>query len=82
MKAAVSHYQRAIEIAPQFGGAHYALALAYRDIGRDDLSESHAQAFRHWGARRPLPPDPLFVKVQSLRATARDFLEEAARLEP
>jgi tetratricopeptide (TPR) repeat protein len=80
VKPAVSHYQRAIEIAPQFGGAHYALALAYRDNGRDDLAESHLQAFRRWGARRPLPPDPLFAKVQSLRATARDLLEEGARL--
>ena len=79
-KAAVSHYQRAIDVAPQFGAAHYALALAYRDIGRDDLAESHLQAFRRWGARRPVPPDPLFVKVQSLRATARDLLEDAARL--
>lgn len=80
VKAAVSHYQRAIENAPQFGGAHYALALAYRDIDRDDLTDRHLQAFRRWGARRPLPPDPLFVKVQSLRATARDLLEEAAGL--
>jgi tetratricopeptide (TPR) repeat protein len=78
--AAVAHYQRAIEIAPQFGAAQYALALAYRDIGRDDRTEGHVQAFRRWGARRPLPPDPLMAEVQSLRATARHLLEEAARL--
>lgn len=79
-KAAVSHYQRAIDVAPQFGAAHYALALAYRDLGRNDLTESHVRAFHRWGARRPRPPDPLLVKVESLRATARDLLEEAATL--
>ena len=78
--AAVAHYQRAIEIAPQFGAAHYALTLAYRDIGRDDGTESHLQAFRRWGSRRPLPPDPLMVEVQSLKATGRHLLEGAARL--
>ena len=79
-RAAVAHYQRAIEIAPQFGAAHYALALAYRDTGGDDRTESHLQAFRRWGSRRPLPPDPLMVEVQSLKATARHLLAEAARL--
>jgi tetratricopeptide (TPR) repeat protein len=77
---AVAHYQRAIEIAPQFGAAQYALALAYRDIGRDDRTERHVQAFRRWGARRPVPPDPLMGEVQALRATARHLLEEAARV--
>jgi tetratricopeptide (TPR) repeat protein len=79
-RAAAAHYQRAIDIAPQFGAAHYALGLAYRDLGRDDRSESHVQAFRRWGARRPVPPDPLMVEVQSLRATGRHLLEDAARL--
>jgi tetratricopeptide (TPR) repeat protein len=77
---AAAHYQRAIAIAPQFGAAHYGLGLAYRDIGRDDRTESHLQAFRRWGSRRPLPPDPLMVKVQSLKATGRHLLEDAARL--
>lgn len=79
-RAALAHYQRAIDIAPQFGAAHYGLALACRDIGRDDRAENHLQAFRRWGARRPVPPDPLMSEVQSLRATARHLLEEAARL--
>ena len=79
-KAAVAHYQRAVEISPQFGTAHYALALAYRDSGLSARAHDHAEAFRRWGARRPLPPDPVLDSVNSLKNTARDRLERASDL--
>lgn len=79
-KAAAAHYRRAVDMSPQFGVAHYALALAYRDVGLDDLAERHVEAFRRWGARRPVPPDPLLEEVRSLKATARDLVAEAAQL--
>jgi tetratricopeptide (TPR) repeat protein len=79
-KAAIEHYRRAVEIAPQFGGAHYALALAYRDTGLQELSEKHAAAFRRWGPRRPVPPDPILESVASLKNTGRSLLVTAAKL--
>jgi len=75
-----AHYRRAVDLAPQFGAAHYALALTYRDAGLEDLAESHLAAYRRLGARRPVPPDPLRDRVMSLKSTARDFIIEAARL--
>lgn len=80
VKAAVAHYQRAVEISPQFGTAHYALALAYRDSGLDALAHDHAEAFRRWGARRPLPPDPVLDSVNSLNNTARHLLVRGSAL--
>ncbi len=77
---AIVHYQRAVDLAPQFGIAHYALGLAYRDTGRRDLAQKHLDGYRRWGAHRPTPPDPLLEQVRSLKATARDLLTEAARL--
>lgn len=78
-KAAVEHYRRAVDISPQFGTAHYALALAYRDVGLDDLAERHAAQFRRWGARRPSPPDPILESVVGLKNTARALLATAAQ---
>ena len=79
-KAAIEHYRRAVEISPQFGTAHYALALAYRDAALEELAERHAAEFRRWGARRPEPPDPILDSVVALRQTARTLLVNATQL--
>ena len=79
-RAAAAHYRRAIAVAPQFGAVHYALALVYRDMARHDLAESHLRAHQRWGARLPVPPDPLLETVRALKTTARDLIGEAARL--
>jgi len=78
--AAADHYKRAVAISPQFGAAHYALALAYRDAGLNELAAGHADEFRRWGSRRPRPPDPLLDSVKSLRSTARDLLASGSQL--
>jgi tetratricopeptide (TPR) repeat protein len=78
--AATAHYQRAIELVPQFGAAHYALGLAYRDLGRSDLAQTHLDAYRRWGPRRPALPDVLLDRVARLKSTARDLLADAASL--
>jgi tetratricopeptide (TPR) repeat protein len=46
--AAVEHFQRAIALFPEFGSAHYALALSYRALGRRD--EAQAALERHYRA--------------------------------
>ncbi|MGH9371457.1 MAG: tetratricopeptide repeat protein [Vicinamibacterales bacterium] len=80
-KDAIDHYRKAVEIAPQFGAAHYALALAYRDAGVVDLAQTHLEAYRRVGARRPVPPDALMDRVNAFRSSARDLIVEGARLE-
>ena len=78
---AAGHYQRAIKAAPQFGAAHYALALAYRDSGQPERAKPHMVAYQKLQMRRPAVLDPLLDSVHAMRSTARDLLDEAARLE-
>jgi tetratricopeptide (TPR) repeat protein len=78
---ALERYRKSVELAPQFGTAHYALALAYRDAGLADRAAAHLDAYRRLGARRPLPPDPLIERVNAFRSTARHLIVEGARLE-
>lgn len=78
---ALERYRKSVELAPQFGAAHYALALAYRDAGLGDRAVTHLEAYRRLGARRPVLPDPLMVRVKSFRSTARHLIVEGARLE-
>jgi tetratricopeptide (TPR) repeat protein len=78
--AAIEHYQRAVDLEPQFGPAHYALALAYRNEGADDRAKTHLEAYRQFGTRRPQPADRLLDQIKALKGTARDLLAEGARL--
>ena len=78
---ALERYRKSVELAPQFGAAHYALALAYRDAGLRDRAGAHLQTYRRLGARRPVPPDPLMDRVNAFRSTARHLIVDGARLE-
>lgn len=78
--AAVERYRRAVELEPQFGRAHYALALAYRDAGAGERAEAHLDAYRRLGPRRPVPADRLLEQIRSMKGTGRDLLAEGVRL--
>lgn len=78
---ALERYRRSVELAPEFGSAHYALALAYRDAGLAERVAAHLEAYRRLGARRPVPPDKLMERVNAFRSTARHLIVEGARLE-
>jgi tetratricopeptide (TPR) repeat protein len=80
LAAATECYRRAVELEPEFGAAHYALALAYRNSGSSDRGKAHLDAYRQFGMRRPLPPDPLLDQIRAPKRTARDLLAEGARL--
>lgn len=77
---AAEHYQRAVDLEPAFGPAHYALALAYRSAGAGDRALAHLDAYRRFGMRRPVPADRLLDEIRSMKGTARDLLAEGARL--
>ena len=78
--AALESYRKSVELAPEFGAAHYALALAYRDAGLKDRAAAHLDAYRRLGARRPVPPDPVMDRVNTFRSTARHLIMDGARL--
>jgi len=78
---AVSHLQRAVTLFPEFGAAHYALAMAYRTLGRHD--EAHQALARHqrYGPRWPAIDDPVLMRVTSLKDDAPAHLTRGIRLE-
>jgi tetratricopeptide (TPR) repeat protein len=78
--AAIGHYRRATQLSPPFGAAHYALALALRAGGRLSEASAHFTEYRRWGARQPVPHDPILDEVRALNGTARELLVRAARL--
>jgi tetratricopeptide (TPR) repeat protein len=78
--AAIKQYRRATQVSPPFGSAHYALALALRATGLMSEADAHFAAYRRWGARKPVPHDPILDDVRALNGTARELLVKAARL--
>ena len=79
-KAAIAHQQRACELFPEFGAAHYALGLAYRNTGRLDDAQRELELHRRYGPRWPAIDDPVLAKVNALKDDARANLERGIRL--
>jgi tetratricopeptide (TPR) repeat protein len=79
-KSAIAHHQRACELFPEFGAAHYALALAYRNAGRTDDAQRELELHRRYGPRWPAIDDRVLAKVYALKDDARANLERGIRL--
>lgn len=75
LEAAVQHLRRAVELAPAFGQAHYALALAYRELGEKDKSSGHLELYTRHRASEPAAEDPLASAVAGLRISAAEYLK-------
>ena len=79
--AAIDHYRRACELSEDFGSAHYALGLAYRDVGEEEQAQAQfvlSQKFR--SSKQPLE-DELLVAVTRLKAShVQDYFERGLRL--
>ena len=65
--SAIRHFQRAIELYPEFGSAYYALALSFRAIG--NTAEARQALAQHavFGPRWPALDDPARAAVATLR---------------
>jgi tetratricopeptide (TPR) repeat protein len=64
---AVSEFDRAVRLYPEFGAAWYSRGLALRNLGRlEEARESLARA-REFGTRWPGVPDPVLAQVRALR---------------
>jgi tetratricopeptide (TPR) repeat protein len=79
-KSAIAHHERACTLFPEFGAAHYALALAYRNAGRLDDAQRELELHRRYGPRWPAIDDPVLAKVHALKDDARANLERGIRL--
>jgi tetratricopeptide (TPR) repeat protein len=76
----VEHYLEATRLFEAFGAAQYALALAYRDLGREEDSRKHFALYEtHWLGAPPLD-DPVMERVWQLKEGALQLLAEGIRL--
>ena len=81
MAAAVIAYLKACELFPPYGAAHYALAMAYRKLGREDASR---QQFALYDQNKTVVPpldDPLRREVTALNLGSVAHMRRGADLE-
>jgi protein O-GlcNAc transferase len=78
--AAVEHFQQAISLFPEFGAAHYALALSYRALGRRDEAQAALERHGRFGARWPAVADPVLAGVTTLRDDPGALLQRGIKL--
>lgn len=76
---AIEHFQRATELFPEFGAAHYALALSYRAIGKREEAQQALQRHAEFGARWPAVEDPVLAAVTDLRSDAAALLQRGVK---
>lgn len=73
-QAAIEHFERAIELFPELGAAHYGLARGYRAAGRAADAARALAAHQAFGPRWPALPDPILSAVTGLRDDPRALL--------
>lgn len=77
---AIPHFQKAVTLYPEFGSAHYALALSYRALGRRDEARAELEAHAKHGAKWPAIPDPALASVTGIREDAGALLQRGVKL--
>ena len=78
--AAVAHLERAVALFPEFGAAHYTLALSYRALGQRDPAARALDAHARYGPRGPAIDDPLLAGVIALRDDPETTFQRGLRL--
>jgi tetratricopeptide (TPR) repeat protein len=78
---AVEHFRLACQLSPHYGAAHYALALAYRDLGQTDRANEHFALHQKDKLTRPALDDPLMDAIAELNVGAFERLKKAAKFE-
>jgi len=77
---ALVHLQRAVSLFPEWGAAHYALALSYRALGRREEAQRALVSHAQFGPRWPAMADPVLATVTSLRDDAQTSLQRGIKL--
>lgn len=81
LTAAVEHFRRACDLSKHFGAAHYALALAYRDLGQTSKANEHFSLYQKNKLVRPRFGDSLLDAVAELNIGAVEHLKKGANFE-
>ena len=69
-KAAVESLGKALASFPNYGAAHYALALAHEGLGETEKTEEQLHLFEQHKADAPPAYDPLMAEVRALNRSA------------
>jgi tetratricopeptide (TPR) repeat protein len=77
---AVTHFERAISLFPQFGEAYYGLAQSLRALDRRDDARAALEQHRAYGSRWPAIDDPIAARVSSVRDDPGARLARGLRL--
>ena len=77
---AIAHLERAVTLFPEWGAAHYALALSYRALGRRDDAQRALERQAQYGPRWPAVEDPVLATVTALRDDAQTNLQRGLKL--
>ena len=72
---AQEYFQQAITISPEYGIAHYALGMMYRDLGKIELAKEHLALSQKFQYVRPRFDDPLMAAIAELNASAATQLK-------
>jgi tetratricopeptide (TPR) repeat protein len=67
-------FQKACEIFPDFGPAHYALAQAYQRQGKVELAEAERKLYKKNESAFPQLADPLLDEVRALYRDYTDYM--------
>jgi tetratricopeptide (TPR) repeat protein len=79
-EAAIELLERAVSRFPQWGTAHYALALSYRALGRREEAQRALDRHAQFGPQWPALDDPVFAAIGELRDDARAVLSRGVKL--
>lgn len=80
-ESAADKYRKACELFPNYGAAHYALALAYHRLGRLSDAKEQLELRNHNPNIVPPVADPLRDELRDLDRSAMDHLERGMMLE-
>jgi tetratricopeptide (TPR) repeat protein len=78
---AIEHFERAVSLVPEWGEAHYALALSYTRLGRTEEAERAMAARLRHGSRGPGLEDPVMNTTATVRSDAVALLQRGVKLE-
>jgi tetratricopeptide (TPR) repeat protein len=79
-EAAAGHFEEATRLFDAYGAAHYALALAYRDLGRAAEAGARLALYQKHLMGAPPLDDPVLEQVRRLKQDAAALLSEGIRL--
>lgn len=81
LAGAAEAYRKATALFPDFGAAHYALALTYRALGKSDQAEEELRLYERDKSGIPPAGDPLLAEIHALNRSATNQVQIGSELE-